>query len=163
MSEASSAIRQPDLYWRALVQLKAASVCIRLCRNRLATQVRWVDGIKAVASSGGIAAWVVWREYPFLWAGIIAAAQLLDAVKHVFLFSRQHRAACDLTVALELLFIESEYEWARIYAGGIPGDAILEARRKMQQLQLEAEHKYFPEGFEPSAGRVALAADDARA
>jgi hypothetical protein len=77
-------------------QLKAASVCIRLCRKRLARQVRAVELIKVIASSGGIAGWAVWNNYPFVWAGIIAAAQLLDAIKHVFPFAKEHKSASDL-------------------------------------------------------------------
>jgi hypothetical protein len=162
MLETSNPRRQPDLYWRELEQLKAASVCIRLCRNQLARRVRAVDLVKAIASSGALAGWVVWRDYPFLWSGIIAAAQLLDATKHVFPFARQHKAAGELTVALELLFIDAQYEWERIYEGLVPWEAIMDARRKMQTLQLEAERKHFPEGFEPPRGLIALAAEEAR-
>jgi len=144
-------------------QLKAASVCIRLCRNRWAHWVRAIELIKAVASSGGIAAWVVWRDYPFLWSGIIALAQFLDAIKGVFPFVQQHKAASDLTVALELLFIDTQYEWEKIYAGKMGDDDIMAARQKMQKLRLEAEQKYFPEGFEPPPKLVTLAAKETQA
>jgi hypothetical protein len=96
-SELPDPRRQPDLYWRQFAQLKAASICIRLYRNRLARWVRAVELVKAVASGGAIAGWVVWRDWPILWAGIIAGAQFLDATKHVFPFARSHRSACDLT------------------------------------------------------------------
>ena len=154
--------RQPDLYWREMEQLKAASVCIRLCRNRWAHWVRAIELIKVVASSGGIAGWVVWRDYPFVWSGIIAFAQLLDAVKGVFPFAQQHKAASDLTVALELLFIDAQYEWEKIYAGKMGDDDIMAARQKMQKLRLEAEQKYFPEGFQPSSKLVELATEETR-
>jgi len=160
MSDTQKPRRQPDLYWKEMEQLKAASVCIRLCRNRFAKQVRAVDLVKSIGSAGGIAGWVIWKEYPFLWSGIIAAAQFLDATKHVFPFSKQHKAASDLTVALELLFIDAQYEWEKIYAGQVPEEAIMSARRKMQKLRLEAERKHFPEGFEPPPKLIALAADE---
>jgi len=143
-------------------ELKAASVCIRLCRNRLGRFVRAVELVKAVASCGGIGAWVVWKDYPFLWSGIIAAAQFLDAIKGVFPFAKEHKAAGDLTVALELLFIDTQYEWERIYAGKMGDDAIMTARRKIQRLRLEAERKHFPEGFEAPAKLLPLAANEAR-
>ncbi len=149
MSTTQDPRRQPDLYWREMEQLKAASVCIRLCRNQLAKQVQAVDLVKAIASCGGIAGWVVFKDYPFLWSGIIAAAQLLDAIKHVFPFAKQHKAASDLTVALELLFIDTQYEWEEIYTGQLSDKAIMSARRKLQKLRLDAERKHFPEGFEP--------------
>ncbi len=67
-----NARRQPDLYWRQMEQCKAASVCIRLYRNRLSKWVRGIELVRAVGSSGSLAAWVWWREHPFLWSGIIA-------------------------------------------------------------------------------------------
>ncbi|GAB6973664.1 hypothetical protein [Methylobacterium phyllosphaerae] len=153
--------RQPALYWRQLEQLKAASICIRLYRNRLAWQVRLVEIIKVVASSGGIAGWAVFTQYPLIWSGIIASAQLLDALKNVFPFARNHKSASDLTVAFELLWIDAEEEWENIYLGRLSEDAIIKRRTRLRKLQLEAERKYFPEGFNPSDGLVRLATEEA--
>jgi hypothetical protein len=89
-------------------------------------------------------------------------AQLLDAVKNVFPFTKQHKAASDLTVALELLFIDAQYEWENIYSGKMGDDDIMAARRKIQKLRLEAEQKYFPEGFQPSSKFVNLATEETR-
>jgi hypothetical protein len=115
-----------------------------------------------VGSSGGIAAWVVWKDYPFLWSGIIALAQLLDALKNVFPFAKLHKSASDLTVALELLFIDAQYEWEKIYAGKMGDEDIMAARQKMQKVRLEAEQKYFPEGFQPPSKFVNLATEETR-
>jgi len=122
---------------------------------------RTVDLLKAIASSGGIAGWVVWKDYPFLWTAIIAAAQLLDAMKGVFPFARDHKAASELTVALELLFIDSQFEWERIHAGRITEHGVMVARRKLRKLMLEAEQRYFPDGFQPPARLARLAAKEA--
>ena len=67
--------------------------------------------------------------------------KLLDAIKHVFPFAKDHKSASDLTVALELLFIDAQYEWEKIYAGKMSDEDIMSARRKMQKLRLEAERK----------------------
>jgi hypothetical protein len=142
-------------------ELKAASICMRLCRNRLARRVKTVDLLKAIASSGGIAGWVIWKDYPFMWTAIIAAAQLLDAIKGVFPFARDHKAASELTVALELLFIDTQYEWERIRARKINEDGVMMARRKLRRLMLEAEQRHFPDGFQPSARLARLAAKEA--
>jgi len=162
MSAVPDPRRQPDLYWKEMEQLKAASVCIRLCRNNLGRRVRAIEIVKAVASGGGIAGWVVWRDYPLLWSGIIAGAQLLDAIKDVFPFARQHKAASNLTVALETLFIDTQYEWERIYSGELSDADITKARRKMQKLRLEAENGNFPDGFEAPARLIQIAAQETR-
>src|ERR1700722_11957158 len=163
MSESTNLRRQPDLYWKQLVQLKAAAICIRLYRNRLARWVRRVEVVKAIGSSGGIAGWVIWKDWPFVWTAIIAASQLLDATKHVFPFARQHKAASDLTVALELLCIDAEAEWESIYPGKVPNEGITERKARLARLPLEAEHKHFPEGFEPSQKLIDLATEEANA
>ena len=144
-------------------QLKAASICIRLHRNRLARWVRGVELVRAVASSGSIAAWAWWREYPLLWGGIIAGAQVLDATKHVFPFARIHRASSDLTISLELLFIDAQLEWEKIHSGRVPEATIMDRCAKLRRLQLEAERKHFPEGFEPDPALIELATQEARA
>jgi hypothetical protein len=162
MSTGPNPRRQPDLYWKQMEQLKAASVCIRLTRNRLARWVRGVELVRALASSGSIAAWAWWKDYPLVWGGIIAAAQLLDATKQVFPFTRTQKAASDLTVALELLFIDTQLEWERIYTGRVPEEAIMDRCAKLRKLQLEAERKHFPEGFQPSQKLIQLATEETR-
>ena len=156
----ASTQRQRLLYWRQLEQLKAACVCMRLYRNRLHQQVRAVEVIKAVASSGGVAGWVIWKDIPFVWTGVIAAAQLLDALKGVFPFSKQHKAASDLTVALEIVYIDAEDEWESIYAGRLGDADITKRRTKLRKLQLDAERKHFPEGFDPDPKLIKLATEE---
>jgi len=160
---AANPLREPQLYWQELLQLKASAICMRLYRNRLGWRVRWVEIVKAVASSGGVAGWVVWRDIPFVWTGIIAAAQLLDALKAVFPFARLHKAASDLTVALELLSIDAEAEWEGIHRGDQDGAAIIRARTRLQKLKLTEERRHFPEGLELPGDLVALATHDAQA
>jgi len=162
MAETQGNRRQPDLYWRQLEQLKAASICMRLYRNRLAKWVTAVDFDKFFASSGSIVTWAVWKEYPMLWAAIIGAAQFLDVVKMVFPFTKRHKAASDLTIALELLYIDAEEEWENIYVGKIDAEAIIDRRTKLRKLQIEAERRYFPDGFEPSPKLIRLAEEETR-
>jgi hypothetical protein len=147
----------PSQYWAQLRQVKASSIYMRLYRNRLAKQMRTVELIKAVSSSGAIAGWVVWKDLPFLWSGIIAAAQFLDAVKGVFPFAKLHRAASDLTIAMETIWIDAEAEWTDIYAGRLTFQEISKRLQKLRKLQLDAERRHFPEGFEPDPKLVALA------
>jgi len=158
-----NALKTPDLYWRELVQLKAAAIYTRLFRNRVARRVRTVEVVKAISSSSAIAGWVVFKEVPFLWASIIVAAQLLDALKDVFPFGRQHKAASALTVALETIFIEAEAEWQKIEQGKIPGADITDRRMNLQKHRLELEQRNFPDGFDPSQDLIDLATKEAEA
>ncbi|MBI1682232.1 hypothetical protein [Caulobacter hibisci] len=154
---AKQANQPPNLYWAELRQVKAASNYMRLYRNRLAKQVRAIELIKAVSSSGAIAGWVVWKDLPLLWSGIIASAQLLDALKGVFPFAKLHRAASDLTIAMEIIWIDADAEWTEIYAGRLTDQEISKRLQKLRRLRLDAERKHFPEGFEPDPKLVRLA------
>ncbi len=103
--------------------------------------------MKGVASSGGIGLWVIWREYTFVWASIIAASQVADALKDVFPFSRQHKASGEYMLALDRLLIDAELEWTKVFAGDYPDDEVLNRRHALMMLQHEAIRRNFPDGL----------------
>jgi hypothetical protein len=154
--------RQQELYWRQLRRLKIAEAYMRLHRDRLARWVTRLDVLKAVASSGGIAGWVIWRNYAFIWAAIIAAAQLADALKDVFPFSRLHKAASEHTSILNGLFIDAQLEWENVFSGRYSDEETMKRRHKLMKLQLEAERKNFPGGLATNPALVALAEQEAK-
>lgn len=162
-SQAGHPKRQPDLYWRNLQQIKTAAIFMRLYRNRLGRYVRGLEILRAVASSAAIGGWVIWRDHPLLWSSVIVAAQVADALKGVFPLAKMHRAASDLTVAMETICIDAEDEWESIYMGHLSAEAISKRRTKLRRLQLDAERKHFPDGFEPSRALIKLATEEADA
>ncbi len=148
-SDAAGPQRARELYWRQLTQLKADSVYMRLYRDDRARWVRGLGVLKAVASSGGIALWVIWREYAFVWASIIAASQVADALKDVFPVSRQHKATSEHMLTLDRLLIDAELEWTRVGAGNYPDDEVNSRRHALMTLKHEAVRKDFPDGLPP--------------
>jgi hypothetical protein len=157
---------QPDpaaLYWREFGQLKAASICIRLYRRTAGQRLLAVEVVKAVAAGGSIATWAVWRQLPLLWAAIIAAAQVADALKNVFPLARMHSAAAELTVALELLCADCENDLERVLSGRLAADGITRLRTQLRRRRLEAERRFFPHGVDFSRKDVELATEEATA
>ncbi|HWE07139.1 MAG TPA: hypothetical protein VG274_10545 [Rhizomicrobium sp.] len=138
-----------ELYWRQLAQLKADNVYIRLYRDDRSGWVSRLGILRAVASSGSIAAWAIWREYAFVWALVIAASQVADVLKDVFPFARQYQAAGEYMLTLDRLLIDAEMEWSKVFRGDYPEDDILDRRRVLMTLQLEAQRKSFPSGLPP--------------
>lgn len=141
--------RQQDLYFNELFQLKVACEYMRRYRNRLSRWVRGFAAFRAIASSGAIATWAIVREYPLVWGGIIAAAQVSDVLKDVFPFAARQKAAADLAMALEGLLIEALYEWEGVFAGQLTDEEITERRRRLMQVRHNAEMKHFPAGDLP--------------
>ncbi len=106
--------RQQQLYWGQMIELKVANEYIRRYRDHLG---KWVSGLgvlRALASSGGIAAWALWKQYALVWGVIIAASQVTDALKDVFPFTKKHKAASVHAITLGAMFIDAQLEWENI-------------------------------------------------
>jgi hypothetical protein len=158
---ASDPHRQQRLYWNEMINLKADASYIRLYRD---SQGRWVTGLgalKAIASSTGIAAWVVWREYAFVWGAIIAASQAADALKDVFPFAKKHKAASEHAMRLDSLFIDIQLEWENIFSGRYTDDEIMKRLHQLRKLQLDALRHSFPDGLAAEDGLLAQAKQEA--
>lgn len=142
--------RQQQLYFREVFQLKVSCEYMRKYRDSISVPVKWFTGLRAVASSGGIAGWVIWKEYAFFWGAIVATSQLADALKDVFPYVTRQKAANALLMELDALFIEALFEWEGVFSGKFTNEEIIERRRKLMQLQHELEMKHFPSGDLPS-------------
>jgi|ERR1035438_289515 hypothetical protein len=139
--------RQQKLYWDQMFELKRAVSYIRLYRDSLGKRVTWLGALKAIASCGGIAAWVIWKEYAFVWGAIIAASQVADALKDVFPFAKKHKAACEHAITLANLFIDVQLEWESVFSGRYTDDEIMKRLHQLQKLQLDTESRNFPDGL----------------
>jgi len=153
--------RQQELYLTEVYQLLVALDYMRRYLTLLARRVTWFGTLRAIASSTAIGAWAVSQSYPMIRGGIIAAAQVADALKDVFPFTTRHKAANDGVVTLEALRIEALYEAERVYAGQFANDEITELRRKLMRLRHDAEVKYFPLGNLPERKDLLALANEA--
>lgn len=146
MSE-DPAHRQQQLYWAQMIELKVANSYIRRYRDYLGRWVTSLGVLRAIASSGGIAAWALWKQYAFVWGSIIAVSQVTDALKDVFPFTKKHKAASAHTITLAAMFIDAQLEWENIFAGRYSDDQIMKLRHKLMKLQHNAERDSFPDGL----------------
>ena len=153
--------RQQNLYWNQMIELKVATGYIRRYRNDLGRKVTALATLKAIASSGGIAAWVIWKEYAFAWGAIIALSQLADALKDAFPFTKTYKAASEHTIVLTSMLIDAELEWENIFSGRFTDEQIMNRRHKLKKLQHEAERKNFPNGLTEREDLVSEAEQEA--
>jgi hypothetical protein len=100
-----------------MVELKVAACYMRRYRDQVGLWVTSVGVVRAIASSGSIAAWAIWRQYAFVWGLIIAASQVADALREVFPFVKTNKAASEFGIALERLFIDAQLEWESVFSG----------------------------------------------
>ncbi len=145
-----------------MIELKTAAAYICRYRDALGRWVTGVGTVRAIASSGGIAAWAIWREHALVWGAIIAASQVADALREVFPFTKTHKAASEQAITLEGLFIDAQLEWESIFSGRYTNDQITNRRYKLMKLQHEAERRNFPLGLATKAALFAEAQQEAK-
>jgi len=136
--------RQQDLYFNELFQLKVQCEYIRRYRNILSGWVTRFAVVRAIASSGSIGGWVIWKDLAFVWGAIIAVSQVSDALKDAIPYTARNKAATALLMDLDALFIETLFEWESVYAGAFTNGQITERRRKLMELRHDLEWKHFP-------------------
>jgi hypothetical protein len=117
--------------------------------------------LRAVASSGSIAGWALWHDAAPVWAGIIALAQVADALKDALPFASAHKAAGQYALLLESILVDALFEWEEIASGKVPREDIAARRHRLMRLQHEAECKCFPNGQPHRSRLFAIAEQEA--
>lgn len=101
-------------YWQELYDLKSHSNYIEVYLARTEHLNRLVNMWLAIASSSSIGAWVVWKEYSLVWAFIIAASQVINAIKPFLPYRARLKAVSGLSHDLGELCIEAERRWYEV-------------------------------------------------
>lgn len=160
MSEAGSGQAAQETYWNQLVLLKVVACYMRRYRDE---QARWINRIglfKAVVTSGTIGAWVIWKDYAFVWGVLLGCAQILDAGKDFLPHTKNRRGASELLGVVENLFIDARFDWFAIFSGECSAGDIMGRWRALARLLNEAERQHFPDGI---PARLELAEAEANA
>ena len=106
-----------EQYWKEIYQLKTHIGFLELLLERAEMKDRGLKIVAAIASSSSIGAWAIWKEYSYLWAGIIAFSQVMSAVTPYFPYKRQIKAYSSLLHELEELMIQAEFKWHSVSEG----------------------------------------------
>jgi hypothetical protein len=155
--------RQQELYWQQLRDLKAGCLYLERYRSILNDWETRIATVRAVASSGAIAGWAIVQAHPLLWGSIIAAAQVADALRHVFPLATRRQAASDLLGVLEGQFFRCLHEWESVRDGSLSDREINDRRLGLMEQQHQAQLKYFPTtGLPVRPALKALAEAEAR-
>jgi hypothetical protein len=136
-----------DCYWQEFTQLKLAACYVRDYRNHIGRRETLVATVRAVASSASIATWAIWRRYAFVWAGIIVASQVVDALRDVFPFGKKRRSLSRWSNSLNRLFVDAQRDWENIAAGKLTNAKIRSLTHQLRQKMQRYEQTYAPNGL----------------
>ncbi len=148
------------LYWTQLFHLKMVH---RYYECYLAHAEKWdrnLNMASAICASTSIGAWALWKEAAFVWASIIAASQVLQAVKPFLPFQDRIKRLATLRNSYAELFVFADSRWPSIAAGDVSEAEIAVLRTEIRNRQLQYEQKAFPTaGLPESAEFTELATE----
>lgn len=143
----ASPSREQQLYWQEFVSLKVDACYVRDYRNQVGRWVSAAATVRAIASSASIGAWVIWKQYAYIWASLIALSQVMDALKDVFPLYKRRRALSRWSRTLDRLFIETQRNWDDIYSGKCTDAQIRRMLHQIRTRKQRAEERYIPDGL----------------
>lgn len=141
-------------YWTELSHLKAQVLYVEgLC----ADVGKWDQRTKvftALTSSVSIGSWLIWKEYSFIWAGVIAMSQVVSAVSPALAFNEKRKNYSSLAHDLETLFNQAEAKWYEIAMGRVTVEKINQERTLLRQARTKVTKKYFPSQMIPRKVKI---------
>ncbi len=133
MNEMSAPSVEQDQYWLEMQQLRLSAIYVQRYRDSIARMETTVAAIRAITSSGSIGAWVIWRQYAFVWAALIAISQIADALRDVFPFRKRRQALSGWCNALNRLFVDAQRDWDSIASGILSNPKIANLTHQLRQ------------------------------
>lgn len=118
-------------YWHELYQLKTHTVFIETKLHQAELIDRGTKIILAITSSSSIAGWAIFQEYAFIWAAIIATAQVLTAISPHLPYKQRIKAYSQMATELSALLIKAEYQWLAVANGQMNTEEVHNARFKI--------------------------------
>jgi hypothetical protein len=128
-------------FWKELVQLRAHIDYLSLYRLQCDKVDRGISMLLAVASSGSIAAWAVWREFAMLWGAVIAISQVLSAVRSYLPFEKRLAGVASLASRFESLFVRWEAAWQQVASGELKEEQIAERLFQLKRAKIDIQEK----------------------
>lgn len=128
-----------------MVQIKAWIYYLDIYAEKSYKWNRRVNVFGAIASSSSIAAWAIWKEFSYVWAVIIALAQVLSAVKEYFPFGRRLKVLKPFIDEMSILYIEIESKWFKISEGEFSESEINSILYNYKKELTIIERKYLKE------------------
>ncbi|KGK42723.1 hypothetical protein LH51_04740 [Nitrincola sp. A-D6] len=128
-------------YWNQLKELKVHVFYLQNYAVQQQQYDQWINIFLAVTSSTSIAAWAVWKDYQFAWALIIAASQVITAVKPLLPYRKRMAALNSLGDEISKLSLSSERDWYFVAEGKWTEEEIHKRWSDLKEKSFAAERK----------------------
>jgi hypothetical protein len=149
-----------DRYWQELYELKVHTSYLSIYLLKTEKIDTTINAFLAVASSGSIAGWAMWKDYQFVWASIIVLSQFITAIKTFLPYNLRIKNISKVLKEMELLSIEYEKQWFYISEGEKTIEEINTLRFEIKEKKSKIMSKYFTTNILPSNKKYLNEAED---
>lgn len=122
-----------ERFWRELDQLRVHAYYADFYYEKTVAIDRAINMLLAIASSGSIAGWAVWKDHQMVWAVIIAGSQVINAIKGYLPYTKRMKALSSLASDLESLFLSMEGHWFNVSEGRLNEEEIHKLHMKLKE------------------------------
>lgn len=143
-----------EKYWKDMYQLKVHLNYIELYLERSEYIERCLNVFLAITSSSSICGWAIWNEYAYIWAVIIAASQLITAIKSFLPYKARIKSLSGLLHEYEELLISFEAKWFDVSEGNLTKEEINKAQFDFRKLKAKALSKHLAGRTLPEKGEL---------
>lgn len=141
-------------YWKELFELRVHVNYLEKYMEQSEFLDKTINVFLAVTSSSSICGWAIWNKYSFLWAVIIAASQLVNAVKQFLPYRTRLKATGGILKELEELSIFAEKKWFYVAEGKLKNEEINELQFEIRSKKIKSVHKYLGINTLPTKGKL---------
>lgn len=137
------AVNAQTQYWYNFATIKNNSIYINRYHAKVEKFDRKLKIFTAITSSSSIAAWAIWKDWSFVWSIIIAASQILTAVKPLLPFKERLRALSLFGTELDALALAAEEGWFAVSHGRLTDEEIHKKTMALKKKVHTAQYTAF--------------------
>lgn len=152
-------MNQQRIYWEEMLTTRRDARYVDFYLARTEVTDRCLKAFLAIAASTSIGGWIIFQKYAFIWASIVAASQVLQAVKEYLPYKTRLKALATLSQDLNSISFAAENHWYKVSSGSLYDDDVHDLRFELKQRKMAAVQKAFPASGLPEHKKLAAKAE----
>lgn len=149
-----------EQYWKEFWRLKVQANYVDLYLARTERNDRVVKIILAIASSGSVGGWIIWKDWAVIWATFIAVSQFIDVIRQYLPYKERIKSLSGFAGDLEELVVTVEDRWLQISSGDLKEEDIRKGLLDLRSKKTKSFKKHFFGSTLPEIVSIKLMAED---
>lgn len=147
-------------YWEELYLTQYAIYYYNFYKEKYEKYDRNVKIFLSVSSSASIGAWTIWKNCGYLWGIIIAASQVINAIKHLFPWESKLKGLSGLLREYSKIYLKADSDLFLISEGYLTIEEINKRTSEIKQLKLDVQLKYLENITLPHNDKLRIKAEE---